>query len=859
MRNSLLIQEALSIFQNKKLLIPIIAVLFIPVLYTGMFLHAFWDPYARLDELPVAVVNMDEGATMEGKDIDLGDVLVKKLKEGKNFHFNFVDKKEGERGLKNQKYYMTIEIPKDFSENATTLLDEKPKKLELVYMPNESYNFLSAQIGGTAVEKIKAALSEKVSETYAETMFDKVGELADGVKKAGEGAGKLNDGAGELKKGSKALYDNLEMLAGKSIEFNNGMNTAYSGSKELSYGSSELASGLGKLQDGGQKLQSASSTLQGGQESLHEGISKTKDGLNEVNGKLPDLVNGTGQLKAGADELAAKQGELKNGIDSVGSGIGELQKGAGKLQVGAGRVREGASNLKAGVDELKTGANDVSDGASQLAGGLQEWQKSSVDVANGASEVNEGIIQLNNQLQPLLSSPALPDDQKAILKATLDQLIAGSGKVKNGTAGLSEAAGEITTNGNALSAGASKLSAGAGALSDGATKLAGGANELSAGAGGLSAGLASASEGTTKLSDGAGKLAAGAGELSGGLEAVNDGQQKLGGAIGQLSAGIGQLEDGSGKLVAGHSQFSTGLSALGQGLGSAKTGADKLAGGADNLSNGLGQLAAGSEAMQSGAGKLSEGARKVADGNSKLANGSSELAEKLQDGADKADIKAGKANFNMMADPVKVDNKRLNEVPNYGTGFAPYFLSLGLFVGALLISIVFPLKEAAGVPTSGVRWYSSKTAILAGVGILQSLFADAILLWGLGLEVDNVGLFILFTIITSFTFLALIQFLVTLFGDPGRFIAILILILQLTTSAGTFPLELIPGWLQGFNLLLPMTYSVSGFKAIISSGDIAYMWQNAGVLFGYIAVLSVGTLLFFRVMHRRTYYKANEQ
>ncbi|MDV2888332.1 YhgE/Pip domain-containing protein, partial [Alkalihalophilus pseudofirmus] len=79
----------------------------------------------------------------------------------------------------------------DFSENATTLMDDHPKKLELIYVPNEGYNFLSAQIGGTAAEKIKTAVSEKVTETYAETMFDKVSKLADGVKQASDGAGKL--------------------------------------------------------------------------------------------------------------------------------------------------------------------------------------------------------------------------------------------------------------------------------------------------------------------------------------------------------------------------------------------------------------------------------------------------------------------------------------------------------------------------------------------------------------------------------------------------------------------------------------------------------------------------------------------
>nr|WP_262372712.1 YhgE/Pip family protein [Sutcliffiella horikoshii] len=207
----------------------------------------------------------------------------------------------------------------------------------------------------------------------------------------------------------------------------------------------------------------------------------------------------------------------------------------------------------------------------------------------------------------------------------------------------------------------------------------------------------------------------------------------------------------------------------------------------------------------------------------------------------------------MISEPVKVKSEVENGVPNYGTGFAPYFLSLGLFVGALLLSIVFPMREPAGIPQTGTAWFTGKVAVLAVVGILQALLADAVLILGLGVEVKSMWLFILFSIVTSFTFIALVQFLVTTLGDPGRFVAILILILQLTTSAGTFPLELIPNALQPFNLLLPMTYSVSGFKAVISSGDLGYMWQNVWILVGFMFSMLAGTWAYFVYKFKKQY------
>jgi putative membrane protein len=265
--------------------------------------------------------------------------------------------------------------------------------------------------------------------------------------------------------------------------------------------------------------------------------------------------------------------------------------------------------------------------------------------------------------------------------------------------------------------------------------------------------------------------------------------------------------------------------------------------------------------LKGGSVQLSDGAQKIADGSTDLDDGMGTLQEgvgefnaEMQDAAAKVgEINATEATNQMMASPVEVKNEKINEVPNYGTGFAPYFLSLGLFVGALLLSIVYLLREPAGRPTSGLNWFSGKIAILVTVGVLQAIIACAILLLGLGLEVKSVPLFFCFAILTSLVFITLIQFLVTCFGDPGRFIAIVILILQLTTSAGTFPLELIPTFLQPFNLVLPMTYTVQGFKAVISSGDFTVLWQNAGVLSGFMIISMALSIVYFTFMYKRKY------
>lgn len=732
MKHTLFFAEWKAIFQNKKLLIPLIAVMLIPILYSGMFLWAFWDPYVRLPDLPVAIVNHDNGAEFEGEELQLGNDLVNKLKNNDQFDFHFVDRKHGYHDLKSQKYYMLVEIPENFSENATTLLDENPKKLELKYVPNESYNFLSAQIGETAVKEIKSAISKEVTATYAETMFDKVKEMADGFMQASDGANELNDGAVKLSDGSIKLKESLSTLSSKSIDFQNGVLKIQSGSGELATGTQELSSGL--------------------------------------------------------DQLAEGHNQLLQGAKSA-------NEGAGKLAVGAKQLESGMVEADHSMDDFIAGTSQLQNGSSSLVDKLKEFQAGAGQVAQGASDLKKGIQQMKAQLATIDSTLAaldIPDEIKAQL-----------GKELKGQ----------------LEAGISQLEAGSGAL-------AAGTNQLQASAG--------------ELQNGANTIASKIGEL-------NNGQKQLKSGLNQLRSGSAAVADGAEQLSEGQTQLINGMILFNQKLNEAKAGAEKLSAGASILNAGMSELADGSNKISDGSRQLAEGSTEIADGSKQLEEGTAEMKEKLGEAAEKASsVHANDNTYDMMGEPVKVENNAINEVPNYGTGFAPYFLSLGLFVGALLLSIVFPLREPAVRPKNGLSWFFGKFGVIAIVGILQSFLAVAIMLFGLGIEVQSVPLFFLTTIITSLGFIALIQFLVTLFGDPGRFIAIVILILQLTTSAGTFPLELIPKPLQPFNAALPMTYSVQAYKSVISSGDFSFMWKNLGVLSSYLLAFMMLTIWFFQ-------------
>ncbi len=716
-----------DISKNKKMLISLIAILLVPVLYGGMFLWAFWDPYGKMDELPVAIVNSDTGADYDGTELKLGNDLVDNLKDEKSFNYQFVNSKKAYEGLENQDYYMIVEIPEDFSKNATTLLDKKPEKLELKYVPNETLNFLAAQIGETAVEKIKSAVSSEVSKTYAETIFDKVTQMADGFKSAGEGATKLDDGVASLGEGTEEIKKNLQTLAEKQT----------------------------------------------------------------------DLTNGASKLQAGADELADKTGELANGVSQLADGKNQLYEGVKDSQVGSDTLAKGISEFNSGLNQAEDSYTTIISGANELNGGLKtlKEQTSALDdnadkiasLQKGASNVSAGVAQLNQKLTALMATLPLTDEQKAEFSGQLQQLQEGSAAVAAGT-----------------------------------QQLPGG-------------------EQLTALVNGISQLEEGSSKLSAGVQQFNDeGLAPLVQAGSALETGANQLVDGQSALLQGFNTFNTGFDKV-------QNGSVLLAEGASTLANGTNELENGSSQLAMGAAKLADGSEKLSSGTSELKEGSNELKDKLIDAADEAgSVNADDKTYDMMASPVGVEKNIVNgEVPNYGTGFAPYFVSLGMFVGALLLSIVFPMKEAVRKPNSAFGWFISKFGVIAVVGIIQALIVSAILLLGLKLEVQSVPLFILMTIVISLTYMAMVQFLVTTMGDPGRFVAILLLILQLTTSAGTFPKELIPDFLQAFNAWLPMTYSVLGFKAVISSGNFDFMWHNIGYLAIFAVIALAGTYSYF--------------
>ncbi len=719
-----------SIWKDKKLTLSIVVMFIMPILYCGMLLWAFWDPYGHLDQLPVAIVNDDKGAEIEGEQIALGDELLDNLLDSKTFKFIEVAGEEAEHRLLNEEYYILIKIPENFSEHATTLLDEQPEKLELEYMANEAYNFLGSRIGDSAIKNIRDEVNEEIVKTYAEQLFDVVAKMGEGYTEASDGALKINDGAVELANGTQDLKGYLQQLAESTI------------------------------------------TLSDSTGVLYDGVISAANGATQ-------LVNGSTTLANGSKELAIGAASLNEGATNLQQGITSYVEGVAKLEAGQAEMTENQNQMTASMTDLASGTSELYGGVSQLS--------------QGANSLQQGITSINAQLQQVLAQ--LPPEQKQALQQSLAQLEQSSEQLATGLQNVTTSTGEIQQSAN-------KLAESTTAMANGQQQLLAGANELSANATGLVNGAANLQQGSNTIAN---KLA--------------------------------ELSTGATTLASGTAELSSGLS---------------------EVVSGTAKINDGTTTLSSKSGELVQGSEKLAEGTTELIDGTSELSTSLAEVSEEADISMSDANYEMFASPVEVDKDIKFEVDNYGTGLAPYFISLGLFVGALLLTNVYPFVQPAVHPTGIWRWFISKSAVPFVVWIFQVGIIVAVLKLGLGLHTESLGLFILTAAITSFAFLAIVQMLTVIFGDVGRFISLVFLIVQLASSAGTFPVELIPDKLRALHEFMPMTYSVKAFRAVTASGDMSII-TNCLMILSIIGIVCVMiSLAFFALLYKRRYSKSIE-
>lgn len=409
-----------NIAKHKILTATICAMMIIPFLYSVFFLKSVWDPYGNTGHLPVAVVNKDQSVKFQSKNFAVGDQLVYQLKENDDLDWHFVSAKKAQYGLSHKKYYMVITIPENFSKNATTVLNKKPKKMELTYKTNDSLNYIGEVISKQGATQVNASVKESVSEAYADTMFKVIKKVGGGFKTAANGAKKLSDG-------SKTLSD--------------GLNTYTAGVDTVNKGVMTLNAGVVPLGSGVLQLTTGSSTLKNGIDTYTAGVDTVNGGVQTLKGSVPALTSGVGQLYTGSNALKDGVANYTKGTDQVADGIAQINSNVPVLKDGATQLVLGTGDLKKGVYGYTDGASQVNHGLTQLdsnsallnksVAGLSELPQGVAATYVLNSTINAGLKQIDtNELDSMVSSMADVQSKKeqiAKLSGTLATIKANIG------------------------------------------------------------------------------------------------------------------------------------------------------------------------------------------------------------------------------------------------------------------------------------------------------------------------------------------------------------------------------------------------------------------------------------------------
>lgn len=472
-------QEWKKLFSNRILLVVTAAVIIIPAIYTTLFLGSMWDPYGNVGKLPVAVVNHDRPAVLDGRTLHIGKDLAEELKGNDSLDFCFPSEEDAEKGLETGRYYMVITIPEDFSENAAALTAPSPEKMVLQFKTNPGTNYIASKMGETAMKELKNSIREEVTRSYAQVMIDKAAEAADGVAQAVDGIQNLDTGASSLAGGIAEAGEGGEKLASGTaaadesmVSLSKGLSVLEEKTSGLPAAASALDEGAGALTDGAQSISQGLDTLSTGVSDLQEGADALSAGLNAVTGEGGAQ---SAQLRSGAAALRDALGAIISTMPTADSGPADITGDLSGLAAELSVLQQQAAALSQGIDAYTAGADAAADAGLQLAAGVTQLQAGVDSLKSGMSDLNGGIISLRSGTSSLAeSAPALTEGitQAAGGAEQIQQqgtlaLRLGAADLDNGLGQLGEGAADLKNGTSLLASEAARISSETEVFSDG--------------------------------------------------------------------------------------------------------------------------------------------------------------------------------------------------------------------------------------------------------------------------------------------------------------------------------------------------------------------------------------------------------
>lgn len=851
------------IFSNPISAFLIIALMILPSLYAWFNIKALWDPYGNTSELPIAVYSADKGAEFQDKHIDIGDEVIDTLHKNKQLGWRFLDSKEDlVEGVKSGKYYAGIYLPADFSDDLISFTSGKIEKPTIEYYSNQKINAIAPKI----TDKGASSLQEEISQNFIETASSTL------IKVFNEIGYDIDSNLVSINKVKSMILDtddNLATIDGYTKEIVT-LHDKFPEIKEKIAKAEEFTDYIPQVDAMGEKLIGLNDKL--------PALKKEASIILTLQEKIPEIQNAGKQLKMIDDDFDDIASTMTDGIDTAKQGLQVIEQVQAALpqieQLGdqaasfATATKDGAQQLQDALPSISSSVKVTIESISQVATTTAKWSQAlndSID-QDQLDQDRESILQTIDGLQQSIQQ------QQSMLDALITFLGNIEGSVENaqiqGVIGQLTDAKERLTNVSQLLDGAKK------AVQEGNV-----------------AGLKEYLANITKAANGIESLLKGI-DVPSITKTINDILTKLIETITTAEDVLKKAQEidfdsllSSTKSVVSNAvtileKYQKELPAIKQELHDANT---MLNGHMDEIVNAINKgadlynnelpvveeklgLAVNflqndwptikseiSSTMAMVDEKLPE-VEKALDAAVDLINndwpsikaGIHKAADAIRAGENEVDlgevIKLLKLDATDEADffkqPVELKSNEIYPIANNGSASTPFYTALCLWVGALLLSSVatteYHLEKKDKKRFTQRETFVARMLTFLTMAVAQSLIVTLGNMFLLGVDVHNPVYSVFFALLVGLAFMMIVYVLAGLFGNLGKGIAIIILVLSISGGGGNYPIQVSGKFFQFINPLLPFTHAVNLLRE--SAGGI--YWPNA------VPQLVILTILF---------------
>ncbi|HDX9578153.1 TPA: YhgE/Pip domain-containing protein [Bacillus pseudomycoides] len=831
-------------------IVIVLGLTILPSLYAWFNIKASWDPYGNTKDVPIAVSNEDKGSNIRGKDINLGKEVIDSLKKDKNLGWKFVDKNEAIHGVKHGDYYASITIPKDFSEKIATVLDENPKKPEIQYYVNEKINAIAPKITSKGASSIVGEISKNFVKTANGEIFKIFNEL--GID--------LETNLPSIEK----VKDLVFKLETQFPEINKAVDTALTDA--------------GTAQD---LVKTAQDTMPTVENVIRDGQAMTKDldTFFAQNAKTledaPEAIkNKLTFLKHSADDAAQITDFLKNPVGNLNL-----------VNLNDQTLTESSKTVKSFLESTR----QVLVSTQQIAGAIrqnnaidpkttkQDLQiiKNQIDLRSQQVDTMVSLLQaLNETFNTTIFNDNI--DRLKNLKKVLDDT---SKKIDNITKAIDQGQKPSEDGIKALDQGAKDGVA----IIDGILGTWPKLDQLKQDG----VNLDPAKNGVNGLKA---SFTTGMQVIDGIIPVLND-ADKIAKDLNEttnIPDTINQLNKVKAAFQKGIDGANLALDAMNKGRKPAKDVVDDINNASKNASKTLGgilgrydseivpsfndaiertkQMSKDTSKILSEANKSLPDVKKVLEDASKgLTRGKDEvekvkaelpnaekkikdIANKIREFESQDDLKDiirllkhdVEKQSDYFANPVNLKENKLYPIPNYGSAMSPFYTVLALWVGALLmVSLLTVEVHEEDAEYKSHHIYFGRFLTFLTVGLAQAFIVAVGDIFLLDTYVVDKFWFVLFSMLIAGVFVCIVYSLVSVFGNIGKSMAIVLLVLQVAGSGGTFPIQMTPKFFQALYPFLPFTYAIRIIRETVGGMIWGIVWKDLLVLCIWVVVMFI--------------------